>query len=125
MGRVVRSGRSKPDALAIVGVAPANDLVDETAISVQVIEVAAAAQQQCVPQRLLEMPMRTLNRAILVRDTQIVAGRHHVVSAHHRVIAQRQLFLSVALQIPECRRPTIAPSPPRSPPPSPPPVLPT
>src|SRR5712664_352144 len=96
------------DSLAIVGVAPANDLVNETAISVQMIEVAAAAQQQCVPQRLLEMPMRTLNRAILVRDTQIVAGRHHVVMAHQRVIAQRQIFLSVAVQIAECRRETIA-----------------
>src|SRR5450631_3829167 len=96
------------DALSIVGVASANDLVDEAAISGEVIEVAAAAQQQCVLQRLLEMPMRTLNRAILVRDTQIVAGRHHLVMEHQRLIAQRQIFLRVAVQIAECRRETIA-----------------
>src|SRR6201987_5424948 len=49
-----------------------------------------------------------LNRAILVRDTQVVAGRHHVVMSHQRLIAQRQIFLSVAVQIAECRRETIA-----------------
>ena len=52
--------------------------------------------------------MRTLNRSILVRDTQIVAGRHHVVMAHQRLIAQRQILLSFAVQVTECRRETIA-----------------
>src|SRR5216684_5098872 len=96
------------DPLAIVGVASADDLVDEAAISVQLIEVSAATQQQCILQRFLEMAMRTLNRTILVRNTEIVAGGCHIVVTHQRLIAQRQILLSVAVQVAECRRETIA-----------------
>src|SRR5450631_2202251 len=92
------------DPLAIVGVASADDLVDETAVGVQVVEVSAATQEQCVLQRLLEMPVRTLNGAILVGNTQVVPGRYHVVMAHQPLIAQRQILLSVAVQVAECRR---------------------
>src|SRR6202171_107695 len=94
--------------LAIVGVASANDLVDEAAVGIQVVEVSAATQQQCVLQRLLEMPVRTLNGAILVRNTQVIPGRYHVVMAHQPLIAQRQVLLRVAVQVAECRRETIA-----------------
>src|SRR3979411_2350892 len=96
------------DPFAIVGVASANNLVDEAAISVQVVEVPTATQQQCVLRRLLEMSMRTLDGAILVRNTAVVPGRCHIVVTHQRLIAQRQIFLSVAVQVAECRRETIA-----------------
>jgi len=33
------------DALAIIGVAPANDLVDEAAVGIQIAEVTAATQE--------------------------------------------------------------------------------
>jgi hypothetical protein len=66
-GAHVRSG--------IVGVASADDLVDETAVGIQVIEVPAATKEQCIFQRFLEMPVRTLNGAILVCNTQVIPGR--------------------------------------------------
>ena len=52
--------RSKPgplqlDALAVVGIAPADDLVDEAAVGIEIVEVPAAAQQQRVFERFLEM----------------------------------------------------------------------
>src|ERR1700730_5922543 len=96
------------DAFTIVGVATPNNLVDEAAIGIEVIEVPAATQKQSILQRLLEMAVRTLDGAILVCDTQIVAGRCHAVMAHQLLIAQRQVFLGVALQVAECRRETVA-----------------
>jgi len=51
----------KLDPLAIVGIAPADDLVDEAAVGIEVAEVAAAAQKQRILQRLLEMAVRALN----------------------------------------------------------------
>ena len=62
------------DPLAVVGIAPADDLVDEAAVGVEVVEVPAAAQQQRVLQRLLEMAVRALDRAVLVRDAGVVAA---------------------------------------------------
>src|SRR5208282_167668 len=96
------------DPLAIVGVAPAYDLVDTAAIGIQVVELTAATQQQCVLQCLLEMAMRTLDAAILVCDTQVVAGRNQLVMPHQRLVAPRQILLSVAVQVAECRREAIA-----------------
>src|ERR1700684_1439619 len=96
------------DAFAIVGVAAPDNLVDEAAIGIEVSEVPAATQEQCILQRLLEMAVRTLDGTILVRDTQIVAGGRHAVMAHQLLIAQRQVFLGVALQVAECRRETVA-----------------
>ena len=88
IGRPALGQRSEPrplqlDPLAIVGIAPADDLVDEAAVGIQIVEVPAAAQQQRVLQRLLEMAMRTLDGAILVCDTQVIAGRHHAVMAQN------------------------------------------
>ena len=52
--------------------------------------------------------MRTLNRAILMRNAKVVPGRCHNVVTHQLLIAQRQILLSVAVQVAECRRETIA-----------------
>jgi hypothetical protein len=92
------------DSLAIVGVASANDLVGKAAVGIQVVEVSAAAKEQRILQRLLEMPVRALNGAILVCDAQVIPGRYHVVMAHQSLIAQRQILLQVA----ECRREAVA-----------------
>src|SRR3982751_3765278 len=77
------------DSLAIVSIVAANDFIDEAAGAVQIIKVPAATQEQRVLQPLLEMAVRTLDRAILVRDTQIVARRGHAVVAHQFLITQR------------------------------------
>jgi len=58
------------DPLAVAGIASAHDLIDEAAIGIQVVEVTAATEEQCILHRLLEMAMRTLDGAILVRDTR-------------------------------------------------------
>ncbi len=96
------------DPLAIVGVAPANDLVDEAAVGIQIVEVTAATQEQRVLQRLLEMAVRAFDGAILVCDARVVPGRYHAVMAHQPLIALCQILLSVAVQVAECRREAIA-----------------
>src|SRR3954447_21046611 len=60
------------DALAVRGVAPPNRLVNEAAVGGKILEVARAAQQKLIAKDLLEMPMRALDRAVLVRDAAIV-----------------------------------------------------
>src|SRR5262249_36788369 len=85
----------------------ANDLIDKTAVAVQVIEVSTATQQQRILQGFLEMAVRALDRTILVCDTQIVARRYHAVMAHEFLIALRQVFLSVAIHVAERRRETV------------------
>ena len=61
------------DALAVAGVAASDGLVHEAAVGGQIREVARAAQQELVEKRLLQLPMRTLDRSVLVRDAAIVA----------------------------------------------------
>ena len=80
------------DALAVAGIAAADDLVDEAAVGGEVVEVARAAQQQRVLDRLLEMAVRALDRAVLVRDAGIVAGRRHAVVGAQRLVAPRQVL---------------------------------
>src|ERR1700686_5747634 len=63
------------DAFGGSGVLAAGDLVDEAAIGEQIIEVVCAAHQQGVLHRLLEMAVRTFDRAVLMRDTAVVARR--------------------------------------------------
>jgi hypothetical protein len=53
------------NALAVVGISPTDDLVYEAAVGIEIVEVATAAQQQRIFERLLEMAMRTLDRPVL------------------------------------------------------------
>ena len=50
------------EALAVARVAPADDLVDEAAIGIQIGKIARAAQQQRILDRLLEMAVRAFDR---------------------------------------------------------------
>ena len=64
-----------------------------------------AAQQQCLVQRFLQIPMRRLNTAILMAFAAIVArARHAIVLEQRRVAAGEVLLL---LQILERRRQTV------------------
>ena len=65
------------EALAVASIAPADDLVDEAAIGFERVKIARAAQQQRVLDRPLQMAVRAFDRAVLVRQTPIVAGRLH------------------------------------------------
>ena len=63
--------------LAVPRIAAADDLVDEAAIGGKIVEVARAPQQKGILDHALEMPVRTLDRAVLVGDAGIVAARRH------------------------------------------------
>ena len=49
------------EPLAVLGVVAPDDLVDEPAVGGKILEVARAAQQQCILDGLLEMAVRTLD----------------------------------------------------------------
>jgi hypothetical protein len=85
-----------------------NEVAISNSASISSDSSASQPQQQCVLQRLLQMPMRTLNRAILMRNTAIVPGRCHIVVTHQRLIAKREILLGVAVQVAECCRETVA-----------------
>src|SRR5271156_4404181 len=113
IGGAARRRRGKPapfqlDPLAVVAIAPTDDLVDEAAIGIEIVEVPAAAQQQRVFERLLEMAMRALDRAVLVREAGVVAGWRHAVMAAERLVALRQILLRVGIEIAEGGRQAIA-----------------
>ena len=58
------------DQPATASVGPADDFVNELPIGSQVFEVGAAAEQERLRERGLEMPVRGLDRAVLVRDAR-------------------------------------------------------
>jgi hypothetical protein len=104
------------DAFAVAGVVAADDLVDTASPAGQIVEVARAAQPQRVGERLLQMPMRTpaetegfrRDRAVLVRQPCVVAGRRHAVVSAQDLVAARQIGLGVALKVAERRRQAVA-----------------
>ena len=50
-----KPGPLQLDPLAVVGIPPTDDFIDEAAVGIEIVEVTAAAQQQRVFERLLEM----------------------------------------------------------------------
>ena len=50
------------------------------------------------------MPVRTLDRSVLVRDAGIVARRRHAVVGDESLVALRLIHLSVTIEIAERRR---------------------
>ena len=96
------------DLLLMAGVAAADQRVDEGAIGVDVVEVAAAAQQQGVLDRLFEMAMGALDGAVLMGDAAIVAARRHAVVGAERLIAAGDVVLGLAIEIAKGCRQTVA-----------------
>ena len=54
------------------------------------------------------MTVCAFDRSVLMRDAAVVARRRHLIVAHQRLIALRQIFLGVAVQVAERRRQTVA-----------------
>ena len=75
------------DAHAQMAVAAADELVDEGAVGTEGVEVARAAQQQGVLEGALEMAVRSLDGAVLVRLAAVVARRRHAVVRAQRGVA--------------------------------------
>ena len=67
------------DALPAAHVAAARHLRHECPVGIQRLEVPRAPEQQCVLDRPLQMPVRTLDRPVLVRPAPVVAARLHPV----------------------------------------------
>ena len=108
LGQRRQRGLLQRDALDEIGVALADDAIDERAISVEIGEVARATQQQRVFQRLLEMAMGAFDRAVLMRDADIVARRHHAVMVHQRGVALGDIVARIGGKIAERRREAVA-----------------
>src|SRR3984893_14365061 len=90
-------------ALAVASIAPADDLVDEAVVGLERVEIARAAQQQRVLDRPLQMAVRAFDRAVLVRQAPIVAGRLHAVMGAQGLVAPG-LILPCVLPGPGDRR---------------------
>jgi hypothetical protein len=103
------------DPLGVARVAEPDDPVDEAPIGSEIGEVRRAAHQERIPDRVLEMTMRALDRAVLVGDAGIVAGRCHPVMGAQGVIASGQILLRVPIEIAEGGRQAVGPMLPRSP----------
>ena len=73
----------------------------------QIVEVERAPHQQRVLDRRLEMAVRALDCAVLVGNARIVAGRPHAVMAAQLLVAAREVFLGVALEVAEGGRQTV------------------
>ena len=54
------------DLLLVAGIAATDQLVDEGSIGVNVVEVAATAQQESIKDRFFEMTMGALDDAVLM-----------------------------------------------------------
>ena len=75
------------------GIAFADEIVGKGLIGCPCVEVPAAAQRQGLVERRLEMAMRAFDRAVLVADTAIVAGRRHAVVGAQLAVGAREVLL--------------------------------
>ena len=80
-------------------VAAGDELVDEAAVVGDVGEVAAAAQDQRLVERGLEVAVVGLHRAVLVRLAGIVAAGEHAVVAAQRLVALRDVLAASAARL--------------------------
>src|SRR6516162_10059167 len=96
------------ETLAVARITASDNLVDKAAIGLERVEIARTAQQQRVLDRSLQMAVRAFDRAVLVRQTAIVAGRLHAVMRAQRLVAPRLILPGIAVEIAEGRRETVA-----------------
>ena len=73
-GQLLQHGALDGDAGCHPGIVPPDHLVDEAAIGSEIGEVPHATQQQRIRERRLEMAMRALDGAVLVRHAAVVAA---------------------------------------------------
>ncbi len=107
-GQRLERGPLGLDALGGSGVLAADDLVDEAAIAARSSKSFSPAHQQRVADGFLEMAVRTFDRAVLMRDAAIVAGRLHPVMGAQRVIAPGQVLARILVQVAERGREAVA-----------------
>lgn len=115
IGQLLQHHAFAIDPLGVAGIAAADDLVDEAAIGGKIVEVDSSAQQQGVRDCSLEMTVGPFDRAILMGDASIVAGRPHAVVGTKGLVSLRQIVPCIAIEIAECGRQAVGPMLPRRP----------
>jgi len=95
-------------------IARGHDLIDKAAIRRQISKVAASPQQQGIPHHSLDVAVRALDRAVLVGNACIVAGRLHPVMSAQRIISRGQISAGIGIKITERSREAVRPVTPRS-----------
>lgn len=96
------------DALAVAGVAAADQFVDEAAVVLDRVEVARAAQQQRVLDGALEMAVGGLDHPILMGQPAVVAAGCHTVMAAQAGIPGGPVLLDLRGEIVEGGREAVA-----------------
>ena len=94
--------------LAVASIAAPDDLVDKAAISLEGVKIARSAQQQRVLDRSFQMAVWAFDRAVLMRQAQIVAGRRHAVMCAQCLVSPRLILPCVGVEIAEGGRETVA-----------------
>lgn len=87
------------DLRPAAGVATADQLGDEATIGVEVLEVAAGAQEQRLLDRRFEMTMPALDGPVLVGLAAVVTGRRHVVVAAQGIVASGDVLDLLACEV--------------------------
>src|SRR6185312_928780 len=70
---------------------PSDDFVQKGSVGKEILEVDRTAHEKRVADRVLQMAMRTFDRAVLVRDATVVARRLHAVMQAQRIIPASQI----------------------------------
>ncbi len=94
--------------MPVAGIFTTDDFVQERSIRSQIIEVDRAAHQQRIPDRVLQVTVGTLDRAVLVCDTAVVACRLHAVVVAQSIVPAGKVLSGLVFEITERSRQTIA-----------------
>ena len=108
LGQRLERGALDLDALAVASVAAPHDLVDQASVGGKLGELSRAPQQQLVLDRLLQMAVGALDRAVFMREAGIVARRRHAVMSAQLLVAPRKVVLRSAIEIAERGRQAVA-----------------
>ena len=74
-------------------IAPGDDVAHEAAIGLERVEVAVAPQHQRLIEGALEVPVGSLDRAVLMREAAVVARRGHAVVPAELAVAGGEVVL--------------------------------
>ncbi len=96
------------EQFAVARIAPPDDLIDKATVGLERVKGARAAQQQRIHNRFLQMAMRALDCAVLMRQTRIVAARRHAVMGAQRLIASGEIRAGIAVEVAERGRQAVA-----------------
>src|SRR5258705_13281400 len=85
----------------------ADDTGNEGTILIQRLEIGMAAELQGLFETILHMAVAALDRAILMGDATIIAGRNHAIMFDQRGVAAGDILSVGDGEVAECRRQTV------------------